>query len=449
MRSGNQDFILGLVVLLVVGLFVGTLLFVYPHVGGAMRTVQIRFKADEGTAPLKPGSPVSLGGAMQVGKVVRVDRTVVHGGAPGQPAVQLLILVTAEIEAGLTLYTDCRITTDQPPVGGGGTVVIASVGTSGQEIVGEGPIDGLAPQSMAAAISGLSRRLLGPDGLVDKLAGALDDTKDGSLMYKLSASLSDINAMTADLRMQMSAREQKALMAKILEVADNLREMTASLREQASASNTSGMIAKLNAALDALAAALQDAAALVRDKRPAIERTIDHVESMAQALDADVIGQLRRDFNRDDAGSLLGKLHESLNHLSASLENVQAVTDDARGLMRVNRPLLARTVENFKETSDKLNGAIREVLLQPWRLFNKPDAAEMKKADVLEAARYFADAATKLNDATLKLEAMLATLPADGTLRRGEEDIQVVRESLRSAFERFRQAEEYLFEKMK
>ena len=132
-------------------------------------------------------------------------------------------------------------------------------------------------------------------------------------MFKLSASLSDINAMTTDLRMQMSPREQKALISKVLQVADNLAEMTASLRDQASGANSAGMIAKVHAALDTLSAALVEAAALVKDNRPAIERTIEHVESMAQTLDQDVIAKVRRDFDRDDPTSLMGKLHESMN----------------------------------------------------------------------------------------------------------------------------------------
>lgn len=448
MKTRNQDFLLGLVVLVFIGLFVGTILFVYPYSGAKTRTVDIRFRADDGAAPLKPGSPVSLGGAMQVGKVTGVRREIERSDTPGKPPQSLVILVTTEIEEELPIYTDCQITTDQPPVGGGGSVVIVSVGMSGKPLVGRGPVEGFPPQSMAAAISGLSRRLLAPDGLVDKLAIALDDKHDGSLMFKLSSSLSDINAMTTDLRMQLSASEQKALMSKILQVADNLQEMTASLRDQAAASNSAGMIAKVHAALDSLGDALREVSALVKDNRPALERTIGHVENMTETLDQEVVQKIKADFNREDAASLLGKLHASMNHLNTSLENIQTVTDGARGLMVVNRPLLQRTVENFKETSDQLNGAVREVLLQPWRLFNKPGEAEMQKSDVLQAARHFADAATKLNDASSKLEALLQATPEQTSVGAAEE-LQMVRESLKAAFERFRIAETYLFEKMK
>jgi len=129
MKTKQQDFILGLVILGVIGVFVGTFLFVYPRYGGPTRKITVRFRHEEGVAPLKEGSPVSLGGAMQVGKVTALRRDLVRNDKPGLPPTQLLIIVEAKIDENLPLYRDCEITTDQPPVGGGGTLVILSIGS--------------------------------------------------------------------------------------------------------------------------------------------------------------------------------------------------------------------------------------------------------------------------------------------------------------------------------
>ncbi len=61
MKSRRQDFLLGLVVIAFIVLFLGTFLFVYPRGAGATREITVRFKHDEGVAPLKVGSPVTLG----------------------------------------------------------------------------------------------------------------------------------------------------------------------------------------------------------------------------------------------------------------------------------------------------------------------------------------------------------------------------------------------------
>ena len=174
MRSRNQDFLLGLVVIGFVGLFVGTIVFVYPYAGAKMKTINIRFRADAGAAPLKPGSPVTLGGAMQVGKVTQVKRDVWRGDAPGTARPQLVIFVTAEVEEDLPLYTDCVITTDQPPVGGGGMVVIVTVGLSASwSAIGRSTARRRAEHGGGDQRG--RRAAVGPDGLVDKLEPHADD----------------------------------------------------------------------------------------------------------------------------------------------------------------------------------------------------------------------------------------------------------------------------------
>jgi ABC-type transporter Mla subunit MlaD len=448
MKTKQQDFILGLVILGVIAVFVGTFLFVYPHYGGPTKKITVRFKHEEGVAPLKEGSPVSLGGAMQVGKVTALRRDLVRNDKPGLPPSQLLIVVEARIDEDLPLYRDCEISTDQPPVGGGGTLVILSIGSSDKGLVGETVIDGLPPQSLAAAISGLSRRLLAPDGLVDNLTHSLDERHEGSLMNKLTVSMTDINAMTADLRIQLSAREQKTLMSKLQIVFDNFAEMTSELREQVKADNAAGLIAKVHVALDVLGRALAEANDTLHENRPGLRNTVASVERMARTLDEDIINKLRADFDRENPKSLLGKLHHGMDQLDVSLDNITAVTDSTRNFVVVNRPALDRMVENLKAMTDQMRTAVQELVLQPWRLL-QPPGSELKRLDVFEAARNFASAAAMLDDATARLEAIVKAAPTDGRLTQSDEEIREIQAGLKKAFERYRVAENYLFEKLK
>jgi ABC-type transporter Mla subunit MlaD len=446
MRSRRQDFVLGVVVLVFLGLFVGTVLFVYPSLGGKTRPITVRFRHDEGVAPLKPGSPVMLSGALQVGKVsdVTMQRDTVKTAAG--PQEQLLIVVTAEIEADLQLYTNCQITTDQPPVGGSGVLVILNVGTPPK--LASGPIDGLPPQSFAAAIGTLSRRMLGPNGLIDKLDQMLNADVEGSLVAKIGRSLDDVNAMTSELRLQLNPHEQMTLMNKVHAIIDDLNNTTAALRAQTTVDDQTTLLAKVHAVLDRLESGLAEVNAMLQENRPVLRSTMTSVESMTHQLDDEVLAAFKAELNREDPTSLIGKIHVSMDRLNASLENVVTMTDTGRKLVVLNQPALQRTVDNLKDVSDQLKTGIQEILLAPWRLF-KPPAGEIKRLDVFEAARRFAEAASMLDDAAARLEAIRAATSADAQTTTSAEEIRSIESSLRSAFERFQTAEEYLWEKMK
>jgi ABC-type transporter Mla subunit MlaD len=447
MKSRRQDFALGVVVLAFLGLFVGTVLFVYPSLGAKTRPITVRFRHDEGVAPLKPGSPVMLSGALQVGKVTDVRKQRATIETPAGPQEQLLIVVEAQIEADLELYSDCQITTDQPPVGGGGVLVILNVGTSTAPAA-TGPLEGLPPQSLAAAVGTLSRRLFGPNGLVDKLEQMLDVSAEGSLTQKIARSLDDVNAMTRDLRLQLNPDEQRTLMSKLHAILDNLNSTTATLRTQLAVEDDTTLAAKIHIVLDQLENGLAEANAMLQENRPAIRDTLTTIESMTRQMDEELLASFRAELNRDDPASLLGKIHVGMDRLNLSLENVVTMTDTGRKLVVLNRPALQRTVDNVKEISDQMRVGVQEILLAPWRLL-RPPPGEIKRLDVFEAARRFAEAATMLDDAAARLEAVVAAGPADGQLVGSRDDIQTIQDSLRSAFERFQTAEEFLWDQMK
>ncbi len=447
MKTHRQDLVLGIVVLMFLGLFVGTVLFVYPSLGGEMARIIVRFRHDEGVAPLKRGSPVMLSGALQVGKVIDVRKEHDEIDTPMGRQRLLLIVVEAEIVADLKLYSDCQITTDQPPVGGGGVLVILSVGTSGESATAA--IDGLPPQSLAAVIGNLSRRVLGPNGMVDQIEQMLNDRVEGSLAYKISQSLSDVNAMTADLRTQLDPREQMTLMSKIHATVDNLNDTTAALRSQLAAEDDTTVLAKIHVVLERLERGLAEATEILRENRPALRSTMASVESMTRKMDQELLDAFKAELNRDDPTSLIGKIHVGMDRLNKSLENVVVMTDAGRKLVVLNRPALQRTIENVKVMSDQLRVGVQEILLAPWRLFNKPWSGEVRQVGAFEAARRFAEAATMLDDAAARLEAIHAVTTADGQTDTSAAEIRKIQDALQSAFDRFKIAEDYLWQQMK
>jgi ABC-type transporter Mla subunit MlaD len=326
-------------------------------------------------------------------------------------------------------------------------LVILSVGTAGERV--SGPIEGLPPQSLAAVIGNLSRRVLGPNGMADKVEQMLDADVEGSLVYKISQSLGDVNAMTAELRTQLDPHEQMTLMSQVHAIVGHLNDATAALRAQLATEDDTTVMAKVHVVLGQLDRGLAELAEMLQENRPAVRSTLTNVESATRKLDQELLDALKAELNRDDPTSLLSKIHADMDQLNKSLENVVVMTEAGSKLIVLNRPALERAIDNLKVTSDQLRVGMQEILLAPWRLFNKPWTGEVRQVGVFEAARRFAEAATMLDDAAVRLEAIHAATEAGELSESSAEEIRKIQDGLRSAFERFKTAEDYLWEQMK
>ncbi len=447
MKSRRADFVLGLFVLGALALFLASVLFIYPTIGTSVRQIRVRFAHDEGVAPLRPASAVLLGGSVQVGKVRSVGRETATVELDGKTTQRLMIVVDAEIESDLMLYDDCAITTDQPPVGGPGVLVILSVGTPERGPVGAAPIRGLPAQSFAASIGSLSRFLFSPGGFLDKLDQAVDGGEDGSLMNRLLASLEDVNAITRELRTQLTERDAATLLGKIQTIAANLADLSEGLRTQFDAADQATLLAKVLGALDQLQIGLAEATELLEENRPPLRSTVASLQSLSQTLDEQLGTALRRELNRDDPASLVGKIHEGVDRLNRSLDALAVATDAAKRLIVINKPALDDTVRHVNEMSRTLSLASEEIRLAPWRLAYRPSDHETRETRIFEATRTFAAAVDTLDGAVARLRALEeAAAAGDGSVPM--EEFEQMRDALRSAFDRFEKAEQFLFERL-
>lgn len=447
----RQDLLLGTIVITTLALFLGTTLFLYPRFTDDARKYRVYFPHAEGVAPLKPGSAVLLSGSINVGKVTSVKLERVDVPTPRGSQQVLAIVIEAAIATYVDLFEDCVISSDQPPVGGGGYLVIRDVGTPGKTPIGESSlIRGQPPQSFASAIAGLSERLLGPDGLVDKVDMMLDVRQPASLVGKVSGILSDIQSMTGQLKTQISPEDEKTLLSKVHRIVDDLGSMMAALTHQTSTDDQATLVARLSVALDQLAQAMTQANGMLSENRPALTETIQSVASMARTLDADILQKLKGEFDRTDPKSLLAKLHASMDHIDHSLANVESMSETGKVLLASNRPVLQKIIDNVQEASDAMRIGMQELIVAPWKLLDKPtNEADRKRLEIFEAARRFAEAATTLDNTAVRLEAVMAAAPAEGPVTATTDEVREIRESLKTAFERYRKAEDYLFERIK
>jgi len=447
MKQKKQDFALGLTAIVLLALFLGTLLFIYPMFHARGRRLEILFPHTAGMAPLKPGSNVLLGGSLPIGEVLAISTKTLPPAA-SDAAPEIAFCVDVEIDRDIPIYGNCEIATDQPAIGGSGYVTITSLGTPNVPL--SGPVKGQPPQSFSAAVGTLSRRLLAPGGLVDDLTQAADGQIEGSLMYKLLASLDDVNAMTRELRTQLNPRDQLALLGKFQAILDNLHQTTTTLREQLNDGDQTALLEKMHLALDQLTSGLQQANDMLKEDRPLVLDALTNIAHTTRTVDQELLTTLRNELDPASPTSLSGKAHTAMELLNASLADVHASTSEADRCLAVSRPSLEKTLANFQAMSEQLRLTSQEVLLNPSKLLWGPGPQRQEQLVVFQAARSFAEAASQLDDASGRLEAVLRTLPADGHATEKERaELQAIQDAVRASFQRFDRAQQVLWENLK
>lgn len=446
MTHAKNNFVLGLVTIAILVLFMGTVMFIYPLFQGGGRQIVIHFRVADGMAPLKEGSGVLLGGSVRVGRVESVAIEEITPTTPPDAPQEAVFVVRVSLDDNVPLYNDCEISTAQPTIGDSGYVLIERVGTPGQVL--QQPINGTPPQGFAVAIAALQDRLLGPNGIIDRVGTLLDPDDKRSFVYKTLRSLDDLNAMTGELRSQLNPQQQTTLLAKLHRTMDDINTATAALRTEMQRGDNEAALAKVHLALDRLDTALADVAAIIHDGRPRIDNTLASVEHATTAIDRDIVAALRQQLDVARADSMIAKAHQAFDRVNETLTHVGTTVQAGEELLVLNRPQLEQTLENFGEMSDNLRQTSQEVLLNPSKLIWGPDAKRDEQLVVFQAARNFAEAATELDRVSQRLQALLATMPAEGGTV-NPELLEQVQGAVRAAFERFKQAEDQLWEQLK
>ncbi|MBN2445256.1 MAG: hypothetical protein JXO22_00905 [Phycisphaerae bacterium] len=448
MKGRSQDFVLGLTVIALFALFLVSFFYLSDAAlgGGERRSIEVRFPLQTGMAPLKPGSVVLLRGAVDVGAVTYVK---IEPGDQAGEAQLPVIVVRADVDVIVPLYTDCRISTSEAMLGGTATLVIIDVGSpAAGELKSDKFVLGERPQSLQAAIGDLSDRMLGEGGLFDQLEHMLDADAEGTVMQKIMASLDDINVLTAELSGELNAKDSDALMNKLHSILGNINELTAALRAESDTDTRASLLAKVHLMLDRVDESLVTMHGMLTDARPQVQETLEHVAGATRTIDEQMLPALLAEFERDDPSSLIAKIHVSMDHTTASMANIHEVTESGKRMLIVNRPAIDSAVANVKETSVMLKNLVTDIMLNPWRLM-KPDQAERERIEVFQAAQMFAQAAARLDDVSARLAALQEATPAGERDADETAEIEALRAALKDAFARFHEAEDFLWKSVK
>ncbi|MEP0841860.1 MAG: hypothetical protein HRF43_04030 [Phycisphaerae bacterium] len=444
MPRERNAFKLGLALISFFVLFVAVLVFLAPRGGGDLPLV-VRYPHDEFTTVLKAGGEVACGGKT-VGTITGVDLREMESGSGGPR--KLFVLVGIKVDSALALRKDCRIMPEELILGGPGKLVIADRGL-GQPLEPGEMIDGAAGASVASLSRLLAAQLdaRDPASLVALVRAQLDPADARSLVGKVHASMDDLNALTQAVRNEADPRQTAALVGKLHAILDNVNQTTRLLRTEADKAAGGALLSKLHDSMDALNDGLATAAAILKENRGPLHDTLEHVRGTSELLERQIAARIARQLDPSDPAALLAKVHVALDRLGGSLNDMNVITAGLRETIVLNKDQITRMLVNMKETSDHLKAASKEIRRSPWRLFYQPTQAEAQQANVLDAARAFSEAATRLDDAMARLEALgqlnAATRPAD------DGQLILIRDQLQQTFSNFSKAEAALWENLK
>lgn len=444
MASHKNDFKLGLAMLLFVGLAVATLLFIAGGLPSSMEEFVVRFPATELTARLKEGGEVVCGG-QEVGVIRSIAMKNVQNDQHGE---DLYVYITAGVSAGVGLRQDARIVPGEPLLGEVSKLVIRDRGV-GKPVDAKQPLEGERASTLSTAIDMVTRELdvRNKEGLLALLKSELKPGDASSLLGKIHRSLDDLNMVTRNVSVQLNPQEQNVLIAKVHAVLDNINAATAALRQQVDPSQSEAAMTKVHAALDSLNKALATTVAMMEENRPVIRDTLVDVRHTAQTLDEKIASRIAQELDVGQAASLLAKIHSGIAKMDRSLKDINEITGMSRDMFVAKQGEIDKIFTNFLETSEYLKAAVKDLWRSPWRLLYKPSEQEQKQLSVFDAARAFADAATRLDNASIRIKGMIEA--RGGTIRADDPELIAIRDSLQHTFEQFSAAEKALWNQLK
>lgn len=448
------------------------------------QSVKVYYALSDGLQGLKAGARVTIGG-QPTGEVVEID----DFSPPAEPDNIIGSVITISLASDIKLSWNARIELERPPLGNNTTMNIASIGTGkryedDQKIVmadllehypflRANPGDNDMVQKQREERAALVLANLPAGTIPGRIAGsaiAQAFMRNIGIEDQQRQQIQDIIAntreLTGDLRNLTAALGTRG--GTVAEVIDNVRDATGTLKNDlplltASAKtnldNVGKIIEDARLAMADLSKATSDAKEIIADTRKRSEAwltSIDHVTRNADeslVLLRDLIKQkdpiVRAAIDNILAVSETAKeqtmkqVEVALDKGTQAMENLRVATEDVKGLVIGQRPVLERAFANAGLTTAQLKLAAIEVRRSPWRLLYSPGDEELETDNLYDAARSFALAASTLDSAAQGLRAVAEKEPGN------KEQIQRMLGDLEKLFSKYKEAEDEFWKALK
>jgi ABC-type transporter Mla subunit MlaD len=446
MPRERNAFKLGLMMIVSAALAFGALIFVGSRSFEDRTPIVVRLAHEDGVPMIKAGVPI-ICGPQVVGTVTSVTMT--EADAPHDPSIHdyLYFEIRGEVNRSLELRRDCTIAVEGALLGGQGQLRIENRGTSPVLLTAATPI--LAKTTgFAATLSMLSEQLdVNQRGsLISQIKMQLDPSLPLSIIAKVHKSADDINAITENIKRTVDPTRETAIVAKLSKILDHVNALTASLSAEFASGNNDVLLGKLNRSLDLLEKALSDVAGVIHASGPDIQSTIGHVKHISRGLDEQIIPTVVAEMDRSNTKSILAKFHAAADRVNTSLGDLNVVSGDIRKIVTFSKRDIQTLIANATQASAHLNGALKDLRRNPWRLLHKAEVTEVKQALVFDAVREFSEASARLDKSVADLGVLLET--SETPIPANDPTLTEIRQRIKATLEHFDATERALWEQL-
>ncbi len=342
-----------------------------------------------------------------------------------------IVVIEIEVPSKFEIYQDARVDLDVPLLGSGASLNIPYTGN---------PDAGRPP-------------LADGDFLVGQLGSPLLLYQAGLDPEKVWEIVDNIQATSRLVREEM-APDAKDLLRSVHEtwesdgrgIITDVRDVTSGARD----------------AWPTWKGDIDHTLANARNASDRFDSTMDNVEQLTgtarDGVDAFKEGvTLARDViqeNRDNVRETIASAKRTMRDIETTtrpnvdetLDGYQALAEQAGSYLAQYKPVLDQVMANVRLASGQLRLLAIEIRAQPWRVLHRPDTKELETQLLYDSSRAYASAVSDLRAASESLEAMLDRADTGGAVDPSQ--LQGLNSDLQQAFERYRDAERALLDRM-
>jgi len=436
----------GIVVLLGVVLWLGAADALKTR--GQIATFYVPMSA--GSVGIIQGAEVTLGDG-RIGRIVEIVPD------PNDDPNAARCLYHARLERkDFTIRSNARAIVVSPAVGQA-KIVLLDAGD------GDGPADDTHPVLLTGgldqAMQHVSRLAENLVETSEQLRYQLNPAEAASLLAKIHgivgkvrSAATNVVALTANIETQTKADDPNNLVGKIHRSASDINEATGHLARQTDAKARDSVMARISRAAGNVEAqtdpntagsllakvhgTMDEVHATVEDGRPKVARALTAVANAAEKIEA---------YAAKDVADLLATLREANTKILKISSDFAVVSEQTKEIVTTNRDNIDETLDNLTHVSVDLKSAAKEIRRNPWRLLYTPEEKELRSQNLYDAVRSFSNGAEQLDQAIGKLRLLEKVKSDDPAFQETSEKIH---KHLKEVFAKFSKAEQALWKEL-
>ncbi len=413
-RKHRNELLVGLTVFvsLACAVYIIILLGDWSQLTTPQKNITVKMPYQTGLKGLTAGSPIYLGGT----KIGLVNDTGIELPDKQTNDSEIMVHFTMMFPERFPLKKDCILKADSNLLGGQSSLVIKSLGKTG-DIVTNGQTIELAFES------------------------SLEDSME---MLGKEFDMNDPSSLLARIKTELNRENENSLLTQLAGTAVNLRLLTEQLKNKTSSADGS-LVTKLDKAINKLNATLENVQQLVKENRSDIKETVTSLKTTAQAIEKDLPDILTK------VKPTLTKIDGLMDNAKISLDNIKQASQTARDIFNVNRESIDETISNLHQISSNLKLTSEEVRRAPWKLLYEPTNKEIHFQNVVDATSSFVAAAENLNNTTIRINALLesAKQKPNQSSTLDHETLNKMLDELSNSFKKYKDAEKAFWKELK